>query len=126
MRPRFLIDENLSVALAATAHTAGFEAMHVVHLGLASQRDWDLLTIIRDGDWVLVTNNAMEFHRRYARLAIHAGVVFIRPSVGRTQQLELFGAALTDITAEPDIVNIALDADYDDEGRIRIRRYALP
>ena len=109
MRPRFLIDENLSVALSEAAHAAGFEAMHVVHLGLASERDWDLLTVVRDGDWVLVTNNALEFQRRYARLAIHAGVVFIRPSVRRAQQLELFGAALADIAAEPDIVNIAVD-----------------
>jgi predicted nuclease of predicted toxin-antitoxin system len=40
LRPRFLIDENLSVALSEAAHAAGFEAMHVVHLGLASERDW--------------------------------------------------------------------------------------
>lgn len=126
MQPRFLIDENLSVALAEAAHAAGFEAMHVVHLGLASERDWDLLTIVRDGDWVLVTNNAIEFHRRYARLAIHAGVVFIRPSVRRDQQLGLFGAALADIASEPDIINVAVDVDYDGEGRIRIRRYTLP
>ncbi len=126
MRPRFLVDENLSVALSEAAQAAGFEAMHVVHLGLASERDWDLLTAVRDGDWVLVTNNAVEFQRRYARLAIHAGVVFIRPSVRRAQQLELFGAALADIAAEPDIINIAVDVDYAEEGRIRIRRYALP
>jgi predicted nuclease of predicted toxin-antitoxin system len=126
VRPRFLIDENLSVALSDAAHAAGFEAMHVVHLGLASERDWDLLTLVRDGDWVLVTNNAVEFHRRYARLAIHAGVVFIRPSVRRAQQLELFGAALADIAAEPDIINTVVDVDYDNEDRILVRRYALP
>lgn len=126
MHPRFLIDENLSVALAEAARAAGFEAMHVVHLGLACERDWDLLTIVRDGDWVLVTNNAIEFQRRYARLAIHAGVVFVRPSVRREQQLELFGAALADIAAGPDIINTAIDVDYDEEGRIRIRRYTLP
>ncbi len=126
MRPRFLIDENLSVALSEAAHAAGFEAMHVVHPGLASERDWDLLTVVRDGDWVLVTNNAVEFRRRYARLAIQAGVVFIRPSVRRTQQLELFAAALADIATEPEIINIAVDIDYDEKGRIRIRRYDLP
>jgi predicted nuclease of predicted toxin-antitoxin system len=126
LRSRFLIDENLSVALSKAAHAAGFEAMHVAHLGLAAERDWDLLTVVRDGDWVLVTNNAVEFQRRYARLAIHAGVVFIRPSVRRAQQLELFGAALADIATEPDIVNIAVDVDYDEAGLIRIRRYALP
>jgi predicted nuclease of predicted toxin-antitoxin system len=81
LQPRFLIDENLSVALAEAAYTRGFDAMHVVHLDLASERDWDLLTVVRDGDWALVTNNAVEFHRRHARLAIRAGVVFIRPSV---------------------------------------------
>lgn len=126
MRPRFLIDENLSVALPEAAHAAGFEAMHVVHLGLASERDWDLLGVVHDGDWVLVTNNAIEFQRRYARLALHAGVVFIRPSVRRAAQLELFAAALADIAANPDIVNTAVDVDYDAQGGILVRRYALP
>lgn len=126
MATRFLIDENLSVALPAAAHACGFEAMHVVHLGLESERDWDLLAFVRDGDWVLVTNNAIEFQRRYARLALHAGVVFIRPSVRRDAQFELFAAALADIAAEPDIINTAVDVDYDNDGRIRVRRYALP
>jgi len=53
-------------------------------------------------------------------------VIFIRASVRRAQQLELFGAALADIAAEPDIVNTAVDVDYDEEGRILVRRYALP
>jgi hypothetical protein len=113
------------VALSDAAHAAGFEAIHVVHLELASERDWDLLTIVRDGDWTLVTNNAMEFHRRYARMVIHAGVIFIRPSVRRARQLERFGAALADIAAEPDIVNIAIDVDYDEAGLVRVRSRAV-
>jgi predicted nuclease of predicted toxin-antitoxin system len=36
--PRFLIDENLSPALAEPARERGFEAMHVNHLGLRSNR----------------------------------------------------------------------------------------
>jgi predicted nuclease of predicted toxin-antitoxin system len=59
--PRFLIDENLSPALVEPARRHGFEAMHVNYLGLRTETDWDLLKVIAEQDWVLVTNNAIEF-----------------------------------------------------------------
>ena len=59
--PRFLIDENLSPALVGPARARGFEAMHVNHLGLYIETDRDLLKVISEQDWVLVTNNAIEF-----------------------------------------------------------------
>lgn len=124
--PHFLVDENLSVVLPTAAHEAGFAATHVVHLGLGSEKDWALLDVVLDGDWVLVTSNAMEFRRRYRGIELHAGIVFIMPSVPRKQQLELFRAALDDIAADPDLINKAVDVDYDPSGRIRLRRYELP
>jgi hypothetical protein len=54
--PRFLIDENLSPALVEPARRRGFEAMHVNYLGLRTETDWDLLKVIAEQDWVLVTN----------------------------------------------------------------------
>ena len=63
--PRFLIDENLSVKLPELAHKRGFEASHVAHLGLREWKDWNILGLIEAQNWVLVTNNAIEFRARY-------------------------------------------------------------
>ncbi len=60
--PRFLIDENLSPALVEPAREQGFEAMHVNHLGLRTDTDWDLLKVIAEQDWVLVTNKGLTQH----------------------------------------------------------------
>ena len=59
--PRFLIDENLSVALPALAHAAGFECQHVNELGLRTKDDAILMERIIAHDWTLVTNNWREF-----------------------------------------------------------------
>jgi predicted nuclease of predicted toxin-antitoxin system len=39
---RFLIDECLHESLVRVAHAAGFEAVHVNHLGLSGKQDWEL------------------------------------------------------------------------------------
>ena len=39
--------------------------MHVNHLGLGTEKDWDLLKVVAENDWILVTNNAIEFRGRY-------------------------------------------------------------
>jgi len=76
-------------------------------------------------DWVLVTNNAVEFRGRHRQIELHPGVAFIVPSVRRTQQIELFEAALQDIEADPDLVNTAPDAAYHGD-QIPVRRHPLP
>jgi hypothetical protein len=63
--PRFLVDECLSTSLPHTAHQLGFECTHINHLGLVSIKDWDLVDTIVDGNWTLVTNNAIEWRGRY-------------------------------------------------------------
>jgi hypothetical protein len=63
--PRLLIDENLSVALPPVAHARGFECAHVAHRGFHTWKDWSLLEAVADADWVLITNNAVEFRGRY-------------------------------------------------------------
>ena len=65
--PRFLIDENLSPALVGPVRARGFEAMHVNHIGLRTETDWDLLKVITEQNWVLVTNNAIKFRGRRVR-----------------------------------------------------------
>lgn len=124
--PRFLIDENLSVFLPPVAHAAGFEAAHVVRLGLAGVTDVALIERVKREDWVLVTNNAIEFRGRYRTITLHPGIVFLLPSVGRDVQLSLFRSAVADVARDPDTVNIALDVDFGAGRRPRVRRYSLP
>jgi predicted nuclease of predicted toxin-antitoxin system len=63
---RFLIDECLSVDLVTVAGESGHEARHVAHLGRAGWKDWNVVRYARDGNFVLVTNNAISgsFMRR--------------------------------------------------------------
>lgn len=123
--PRLLIDENLSVALPPVAHARGFECAHVAHQGFQTWKDWSLMEEVASSDWVLVTNNAVEFRGRYRQIDLHPGVVFIIPNVRRPQQIELFEAALSDIEADPELINRALDVTYDG-GDIVVQRYRLP
>ena len=105
------------------AHERGFAATHVNHHGLHAWKDWDLL--VEAEDWVLVTNNAVEFRGRYRNLALHPGVVFLVPSVPRARQVALLSAALDHLAREPDLVNTALDVLFEGED-IVLRRYSLP
>jgi predicted nuclease of predicted toxin-antitoxin system len=124
--PRFLIDENLSVKLPEVAHKRGFEAIHVIHLGLGEWKDWDILEIVQKGNWILETNNAVEFRSRYRALDIHPGVIFLLPSVRRQQQLLLFQAALDHVATDPNLINKALDIGFSEDAEIVARLYALP
>lgn len=123
--PRFLVDENLSVLLPEVAHARGYEATHINHYGLRKSKDWDILKVVAEEDWILVTNNAFEFRGRYQRLELHPGVVFLIPNVPRLQQIELFSATLDVISELSDMVNVALDVTYV-EDHIKINRYTLP
>jgi len=124
--PRFLIDENLSPVLVEPARERGFEAMHVNHLGLRTETDWDLLKVIAEQDWVLVTNNAIEFRGRYREIELHPGVVFLLPAVRRAEQVRLFEAALDHIGGDGDMVNHALDVAFDLNQAIVVTAYELP
>ena len=91
---RFLVDECLSPTLVDAAREAGFDAYHLVHIGGASWADWRIAAYAVDRDLILVTNNRTDFQELYSRQEIHPGLVIVLPSVGREQQLRLFGAAL--------------------------------
>ena len=124
--PRFLIDENLSPALVEPARELGFEAMHINHLGLRTETDWDLLKVIAEQDWVLVTNNAIEFRGRYREIELHPGVVFLVPAVRRAEQIRLFEAALGYIGTDGDMVNRAIDVAFDLNRVAIVTAYDLP
>jgi predicted nuclease of predicted toxin-antitoxin system len=124
--PRFLVDENLSPILVEVARERGFEAMHVNHLGLRTETDWNLLKVIAEQDWILVTNNAIEFRGRYREIELHPGVVFLVPAVLRAEQVRLFGTALDYVRAQPDMVNRAMDITFGPECEVVVTMYDLP
>jgi predicted nuclease of predicted toxin-antitoxin system len=122
---RFLIDECLSIDLISTATQAGFEAQHVAHVGKASWKDWNVARHARDGDFVLVTNNASDFRKLYATQPLHAGLVILIPSVNRAMQQRLFRGALDELAVLGEPINRVLEVDIDGED-IVFTVYNLP
>ena len=105
---KFLIDECLSPVLAQLAIERDHgESSHVVWLGKAGWKDWDLIRFIVAGDWVFVTCNARDFHGRrglHGKQAVHAGLVCLNAADGLDQalQAELFELALDELTNDVD------------------------
>lgn len=137
---KFLVDECLSEELTKAARCRGHaEASHVRWLGRAGAKDWQLLPLILDGDWVFVTKNAYDFRGspdapgargEYAKAEIHAGLVCLNgpPGMDLDLQLDLFEAAMDEIDREPGLINQVLEvsaATLSASG-FQIRRYALP
>src|SRR3546814_16858512 len=118
---KFLIDECLSPELAKIAIDKDHgETSHIVWLGLAGYKDWELTPIILDGDWTFVTKNSVDFRGprdkpgtkgQYADVAIHAGLICLNgpPGMDLDMQIELFEQALVELDADPDLVNQVLE-----------------
>lgn len=135
---KFLIDECLSPELAKIAIDKEHgETTHIVWLGLAGHKDWELKPIILDGDWTFVTKNSVDFRGprdkpgtkgQYADVAIHAGLICLNgpPGMDLDMQIELFEQALVELDADPDLVNQVLEITLDDNDDLRVLRYALP
>lgn len=122
---KFLIDECLSIDLVFFASKAGHEAQHVAHVGKAGWKDWNVARYASDGDFVLVTNNAADFRRRYATQPLHAGLVIIVPSVDRVTQRQLFRGALDLLATLGEPVNRVLEVDIDGD-EVTFSLYDLP
>jgi predicted nuclease of predicted toxin-antitoxin system len=122
---RFLIDECLSVDLVSVANQAGYEAQHIARVGKAGWKDWHVVNHATSGDFVLVTNNASDFRRLYAREALHAGLVIIIPTVGRTVQQQLFRGALDEIATLGELINRVLEVELEGDEAV-FTTYDLP
>ena len=122
---RFLIDECLSVDLVSVAERAGYEAHHVARIGKAGWKDWNVVRYAGDGDFVLVTNNASDFLKRYAGQPIHTGLVIIIPNVNRTVQQQLFQVFIEELATLGDLVNRVLEVDLDGD-EVTLALYDLP
>jgi predicted nuclease of predicted toxin-antitoxin system len=122
---RFLIDECLSIDLVSIASQAGHEAQHVAHIGKAGWKDWNVARYANAGDFVLVTNNAGDFRRLYARQLLHAGLVIIIPNVNRAMQHLLFRGALAELATLGEPINRVLEVDIDGDD-VTFTLYDLP
>ncbi len=120
-----LIDECLSPDLAALANSRNHHATHVVFRGLQGAQDSELMPLIREGGFVLVTNNGRDFLSLYAKEDVHPGLVIIIPgSLDREKQLEFFGRVLDVIEPMPDIVNKVVEIFSD--GTVEVRDWPEP
>jgi predicted nuclease of predicted toxin-antitoxin system len=122
---RFLIDECLSLDLVAVAGQAGHAAQHIAHIGKAGWKDWNVARYARDGDFILVTNNASDFRQLYADKALHAGLVILIPAVGRVLQQRLFKAALDELATIGEPINRVLEVDLAGD-EVTLTLYDLP
>ena len=122
---RFPIDECLTLDLVSVATQAGYEARHVAHIGRAGWKDWNVAQYANDGDFIVVTNNASDFRRLYAKQPIHAGLVIIVPNLKRLEQRLLFDLVLGELATLGESVNQVLEVDVDGE-EIRFSLYDLP
>jgi predicted nuclease of predicted toxin-antitoxin system len=109
---RFLIDECLHESLVGVAHDAGFEAMHVNHLGLSGKPDWELAERIVKDEFTFVTNNRVDFIRLFGKMELHAGLVIIVPNAVPIIQRALFEAAVQYLDGR-DLVNAVIEATLD-------------
>jgi predicted nuclease of predicted toxin-antitoxin system len=122
---RFLIDECPSTSLVVTAGKAGHDARQVAHIGKAGWKDWNLALYAREGDFVLVTNNASDFRRLYATEPLHSGLIILIPAVGRMVQQKLFRAALDELAAIGEPVNRVLEVNLEGENAV-VKVYDFP
>jgi predicted nuclease of predicted toxin-antitoxin system len=122
---RFLIDECLSVDLVKVAGQSGYEAQHVAHVGRAGWKDWNVVLYARDGDFVLVTNNASDFRQLYSAQPLHAGLIILIPVVSRDVQRRVFRAALDELAVIGEPVNRALEVDLDGD-EVTLTLYEWP
>ncbi len=135
---KLLVDECLSPELTRLAHERGYgESSHIVWLKLAGRKDWELKTIILDGDWTFVTKNTVDFRGSrerpgskgvYAGVPLHAGLVCLNAVGGMDLdlQLELFTLALDELESDRDLVNQVIEVMFEGKDDMRILRYALP
>ncbi len=83
---KFLLDENISPALAAYLAEVGVFASSVPHIGLAGRPDHEVWRYALDYDFAVVTTNARDFIALLGGDA-HPGLIILRESgLSRTEQ----------------------------------------
>jgi predicted nuclease of predicted toxin-antitoxin system len=104
------------------AHAAGFEAMHVNHLGLSGKPDWELAERLAEDEFAFVTNH-VDFIRLFSKMELHAGLIVIVPDVVPSVQRAMFQAAILYIGK--DLVNSAIEVSLEGNA-VKCVGYPLP
>jgi predicted nuclease of predicted toxin-antitoxin system len=107
-RVKLLIDECLHTSLVKVATARLYEAYHVAHLGMNGLKDHELMLRIRDENFTLINNNAIDFRRLFRKEQIYPGLVVIVPSVVPAIQRALLETVL-DYIGDRDLVNRAIE-----------------
>ena len=136
---KLLVDECLSEELTKLAQSRGHaEASHVAWIGKRGWKDWELKSLIIDGDWTFVTRNSIDFRGprgapgskgQYADVAVHAGLICLNGPVGMDLdlQLEMFEEALDELDRNDDLVNEVLEISLSDlSEEFEVLRYKMP
>ena len=123
-RVRLLIDECLHTSLVKVATDRLYEAYHVAHLGMGGLKDHELMLRIRDENFTLVTNNAIDFRRLFQKEQIHPGLVIIVPNIVPPIQRELL-EILLDYIGDRDLVNRAVEITLSGD-TAEIEEYDIP
>ncbi|MHA6887953.1 DUF5615 family PIN-like protein [Ralstonia pseudosolanacearum] len=137
MTYQFLIDECLWPGLVKLAQGAGHWGSTCVRdRELVGMKDHKLIRYVVEGDYTLVTHNAVDFRGceggpvggLYSREPIHAGLVCLVSDYPMTpdRQMRLFGYALKEIALMSDLVNQALEVKEDLSGEVTINVYQIP
>jgi predicted nuclease of predicted toxin-antitoxin system len=94
----FLIDENLSPDLAKLAQARGYRVLHATWAGLHGKPDHRVAEFAASRDFILFTNDLVDFQRTYRRRKDHPGIIFLWVSdpdlMDREMQEIMFEAAL--------------------------------
>jgi hypothetical protein len=121
---KLLIDECLSAELTLMARERGHHnSSHVVWIGKAGWKDWELKQILLDEDWVLFTWNCKDFRGPKAapgtkgilkNVPVHAGLICIEGPTGMDLNIQksFFDAVLTELEQRPDMTNQVLEVSF--------------
>lgn len=118
---RFLFDECLCLALSDLAHSLGFEATSIRNLSRLGDPDNAVAGFAVANDWIVVTNNRIDYMRLYVRIDLHPGLVILLPNADQSLQLELFRILAESIDNLGDLTNSLVEIDR--LGRITITEW---
>ena len=136
---KLLVDECLREELTKLAQRRGHaEASHIVWIGKRGWKDWQLRSVIIDGDWTFVTRNSIDFRGprdapgskgQYAGVEVHAGLICLNgpPGMDLDLQLEMFAEALDQLDQDGDLLNQVLEISIpDSDQEFDVTRYKMP
>lgn len=133
----FLIDECLSPELAQLAIATGYVGSTCVRdRGWTGKKDWELMPLIIQHDFTLVTKNNIDFRGEhppgsgglYASQQLHAGLVCLdlAENQDKAKQLDIFGLALAFLEDHGSLINQVLELYVGDDETVTATVYDLP